>query len=66
MSHVYKIRVKRSVDTVPKGFEVQVVSNSTCASPTAEEVQKALIAAGFPNVHCCTWSRSNYDIISRV
>lgn len=63
MQHVFKIRVNRSVDTVPKGFELQVVSNSS-TSPSGEEIQRALIAAGFPNAHSSVWSsRSNYDII---
>ncbi len=46
MAYVHKIRFKNSAGCVPKGYEMQIVTN-TASKPGWNEVKKKLIEEGF-------------------
>lgn len=56
MAKVFKMRVKTSYGSVPKGYEFQVVSEHSYSTPMESEVRKTLIALGFADAASHDWS----------
>lgn len=46
----YKLTAPRQLGKIPKGFVIQVASSST-SKPSAQEVEAAIVRAGFDDNH---------------
>lgn len=60
MSYVHKIRFKNSTGDVPKGYEMQIVTNSS-SKPGWNEVKQKLIQEGFDEKRLIYNYSNNYD-----
>jgi len=57
MSHCFRLTAPRSMGNIPKGYQLQVPSNS-CGSPARNDVEKALRAAGFTDTPSLSYASS--------
>ena len=64
MAHCFKLRTKKSYCKVPKGFEIQVVTNQS-SMPTTTELKEALMKAGFNAAESSMFGSTDFEILSK-